>query len=227
MNIKLGYCSDVDQLVKNSQGDGCVDSDSVKCDGTVIESDGKMKLGVNKDDANGTKKIKFKSPQCDYVIDSFSLKDFAPQSKRKIKWAVGMYCQWREQRLCEGDVPNEIVTADLNCLKELKKCDLSYALCHFVREIKKLDDTEYPPNTLREIVIMIQMYLQQNDLFWKVLDHAEFIGLCNVLHNTTRETTAMGLGVKISSDIISLQNENKLFEVGNWATLTRNNFLTL
>ena len=29
-----------------------------------------------------------------------------------------------------------------------------------------------------------------------------------------RERTAMGLGVKQSSDIISLANENKLFEIG-------------
>ena len=166
-------------------------------------------------DVNGTKKKRsFKIPQCDVVIDNYSHKDFAPQSKRKIKWAVGMYCEWRNARLNDVNVPSEIVKADLNDLVNLTKSDLAFSLSRFVREIKKLDNTDYPPNTLREIVIMIQMHLNQNDMFWKLLDHSEFVTLCNVLDNTMRERTAMGLGVKVSSDIISLSNENKLFETG-------------
>ena len=61
---------------------------------------------------------------------------------------------------------------------------------------------------------MIQMHLHQNDVFWKILDHSEFLTLRNVLDNTMHEQTAMGLGVKVLNDIISMSNENKLFKTG-------------
>ena len=57
------------------------------------------------------------------------------------------------------------------------KADLAFAMVRFIREIKKLDNSDYPPNTLREIVIMIQMHLHQNDMMWKLLDQEEFITL--------------------------------------------------
>ena len=156
----------------------------------------------------------FKEPQNDDIIDSVSNKRFAPQSKRKIKWAVNMFCDWRTERLSDHGVPMQIQNCDLDRLSDVKQGDLAYSLSRFVREIKKLDGTEYPPNTLREIVIMIQMHLHENGVYWKLLDHPEFLSLRNVLDNTMRERTAMGLGVKQSSDIISLANENKLFEIG-------------
>ena len=50
----------------------------------------------------------FKKPQNDDVIDNISNKKFAPQSKRKIKWAVNMYCDWRNERLVDNGVPMQI-----------------------------------------------------------------------------------------------------------------------
>ena len=92
--------------------------------------------------------------------------------------------------------------------------DLSYALCHFVREIRKVNGSEYPPNTIRELVIMIQMYLNECGLFWKLLDWPQFINLRNVVDNTMEKKHSMGLGVRNSAEVISLQEENKMFESG-------------
>ena len=214
MNIVVICCRDVDHVVKMSQGEygsewnGNGHNASVIGIGVKTNSDGKQ------DSTDVKKKRSFKEPQCDFVIDNYSHKEFAPQSKRKIKWAVGMYNEWREQRLMEKNVHNAIKLCDLDHLGTFTKRDLAYSLVRFVREIKKIDGSDYPPNTLREILIMIQMYLHQNDVFWKILDHAEFVTLCNVLDNTMCERTVMGLGVKVSSDIISLENESKLFECG-------------
>ena len=84
----------------------------------------------------------------------------------------------------------------------------------FVREVKKLDGSEYPPNTVRELVIMIQMHLHENSVFWKLLDQPQFLTLRNVVDNTMKERHCAGLGKRRSSDIISLDHENKLFNRG-------------
>ena len=116
--------------------------------------------------------------------------------------------------MSEQNVPQQIIDSNLDNVFALEKSQLAYALARFIREVKRLDGGDYPPNTLREIIIMIQMYLHERDLYWKLLDHPEFITLRNVVDNTMKERTAMGLGVKHSSDVITIQNENKLFEIG-------------
>ena len=55
---------------------------------------------------------------------------------------------------------------------------------------------------------MIQMYLHENGLYWKVLDEPVFMSLRNVLDNTMKERTAQGLGVVVSSSVILLEQES-------------------
>ena len=38
-------------------------------------------------------------------------------------------------------------------------------MSRFVREVRKLDGGKYPPNTVRELVIMVQMYLHERGFF--------------------------------------------------------------
>ena len=163
---------------------------------------------------NAAKIREFKQPEHDDNIEQCSKKKFAPQSKRKIMWAVNLYGQWRLHRLREGIVPVEAVNANLDLLGSFSQHDLSFSLSRFVREVKKLDGSDYPLNTLRELVIMIQMHLHENSIFWKLLDQPEFLTLRNVVDNTMKERHAAGLGVHKSSDIITLDQEDTLFKSG-------------
>ena len=129
-------------------------------------------------------------------------------------WTVNLYNDWRIQRLSDGVVSVEIVNANLDLLGSFNEKDLAFALSRFVREVKKLDGSDYPPNTIRELVIMIQMYLHENSIFWKLLDQPEFLPLRNVVDNTMKERHCAGLGVCKSSDIITLDHEDKLFNQG-------------
>ena len=61
-----------------------------------------------------------------------------------------------------------------------------------MREIRKVNGSEYPPNTIRELVIMLQMYLNECGLFWKLLDWPQFINLRNVVDNTMKERYSIG-----------------------------------
>ena len=40
-------------------------------------------------------------------------------------------------------------------------------------------------------MIMVQMFLHRNNVFWKLLDDSEFVTLRNVLDNTMKECCAM------------------------------------
>ena len=156
----------------------------------------------------------FKPVQNEDKIKKLSFKNFSEQSRRKIKWAVNMYCQWRSNRLVDSCVPQQIRFANIDYLNEFTQEDLCFALCRFITEVKKVDNTDYPLNTVREIIIMLQMHLHRNSIHWKLLDGAKFQVLRNVLDNTMKERTAQGLGIRKSSSVISLFHEDKMFATG-------------
>ena len=160
------------------------------------------------------KKREFKQPVDDSEIAGVSNRVFAPQSQRKIKWVVNLYSEWRRNQIGKPFCPNQIINSNLDLILHLKQCDLAYALCRFIREVKKLDGSDYPPNTLREMIIMIQMYLQSNGVHWKLLDGSMFVGLRNVLDNTMKERHAAGLGNRKSSEVITHKVECKLLDSG-------------
>ena len=160
------------------------------------------------------KKRQFKAPEDDVQINNVTKKNFAPKSKLKINWAMNLYSDWRKYRMSQQCVPDEILKCDLDSLGQFFKADLCFAMCRFVREVKKMDGTDFPPNTIRELVVMIQMYLHENNVFWKLYDEQEFIHLKNVVDNTMKERHSEGLGVRRSNDIISLSQEDKLFNSG-------------
>ena len=176
-----------------------------------------VELGeVSGENIGGNKKVRhtFKQPTNANIIQELSHKNFAPHSKRKMRWAVNMFSKWRANRLRNGIVPSEIVNANLDGVFSFAQQDLAYALSCFISEVKKIGGDDYPPNTLREIIIVIQMYLHENGIMWKLLDGDNFVKLHNVLDNLMKGRMAIGMGTKVSSSIISLEQESVLFQKG-------------
>ena len=163
-------------------------------------------------DIKKKKNREFKEPENDNDIENYGKKQFAEKSKQKILWAVNLYDQWRKNRMRNPGCCVEIYNANLQFYRNFSKVDLCFALSRFVREVKKINGNDYPPNTPRELVIMVQMYLHQNGVFWKLLDDSMFASLRNVLDNTMKERHKAGLGVRRSSEIITLETEDKLFK---------------
>ena len=98
-----------------------------------------------------------------------------------------LFGEWCSYRMSLQGVPDEIIRCDLNSIGDFSKADLCFSMCRFIREVKKLDGSDYPPNTLRELVIMIQMFLHENNIMWKLLDNGSFSTLRNVVDNTMKE----------------------------------------
>ena len=125
-----------------------------------------------------------------------------------------MYDSWRANRLLDPFVASQIRCANLSSLSDFTQGDLAFSLCRFITEVKRLDGNEYLPNTLCEIIVMIQMYLHENNVNWNLLDGEKFLVLRNVLDNTMKQRTADGLGVRRSSSVISLAQEQVMFDKG-------------
>ena len=108
----------------------------------------------------------------------------------------------------------QIRKSDLSFVDQFEKSDLCYALSRFIREVRRIDGYDFPPNSIREIIIMIQMYLQQSGIYWKLFDDPEFSTLHNIVDNTMKERMAKGMGVRSSCEIISLAQEEIMFKSG-------------
>ncbi len=63
-------------------------------------------------------------------------------------------------------------------------------------EVKKVDGSDYPPKTVYELVISVQIYLESRGIFWKLLDEKEpvFQNLHCAVDNVMKECAATGMG---------------------------------
>ena len=100
--------------------------------------------------------------------------------------------------------PPAIHRSDLSDCSKLTKKDLSFCLTRFVTEVKKLNGENYLPCTVYQMIICIQMYLKD----------PEFIDLYYAIDNLMKEHTSEGHGHVNSSDIITLDSENLMWESG-------------
>ena len=92
------------QLVKNSQS-GQV--------GHQIDEGVSTSSTFELTKCDGKKKI-FKRPETEDKISEMSFKNFAVDSKCKIRWAVNLYDSWCSNRMKEQFCPHQIVHADLS-----------------------------------------------------------------------------------------------------------------
>ena len=109
----------------------------VKCMEFRSASDVTGELNGGKSVGKQSKKRNYNRPDTEDKINELKNRNFAMQSKKKIKWCVGMYDQWRANRLLDPYVPIQIKRANLDSLFTFSSGDLEYALCRFIREVKK------------------------------------------------------------------------------------------
>ena len=107
---------------------------------------------------------------------------------------------------------NQIVLSDLDNPILSVKDNLKYALCRFISEVQKMDQQEYPPNSLRDHLCGVQMYLETQKLIDKSDDI--FIDLTNVLDNLMKDRVSKDMGVMRSPDPVSMTMENKMWDMG-------------
>ena len=137
---------------------------------------------------------RFKAAQGAAAIEELSKKKFANSSEKKICWVLRLYDQWCEYRISSFQCNPPIQRSDLSIhkLKSLTKTDLAYSLSRFITEIHKLNGEEYPPCTLYQMCMCLQMYLESNRLHWIILNKADpqFVDFYYVLDNVMKQKSA-------------------------------------
>ncbi len=113
-----------------------------------------------------------------------------------------------------GSTDLRIISADIDTLTKLNKVSLSYALSNFIMEVKKRDGTDFLGQTLYQIVVCIQFYLETQGHEWKVIDDPVFIRFKNTLDNVMKERAKAGLGRTVSATPITLTDEDKMWANG-------------
>ena len=101
--------------------------------------------------------------------------------------------------------------SDMHDVKTLDKGSFVFALCKFITEVMKVNGEEYP-NTLKELVYCIQMYLHSRKVFWLILDRSDtvLLDVFYVLDNEMKRRCAEGLGMVKSATPIKVSTEEKL-----------------
>ena len=160
-----------------------------------------------------TKNYRFKKASTDEELDELSGKKFALNTERKILWAVVLFWDWKTERMRDLECPTEILWCSLED-KSLSKSHLCRTLCSFVNEVQRKDNKEYPGKTLYDLVLCVQFYLEQKGIFWKLIDDQEFVRLKFTLDNLMKKRCAERLGGTMSSDPISFEQEEVLWEKG-------------
>ena len=124
-----------------------------------------------------------------------------------------MYNEWRLQ---QNKNPDQIpIKCDLVNMQHIQKKPLYNALYKFITEITKINGEEYPPKTIYEIIICVQMYLESKGLFWKFFEDIEFVDLKYTCDNIMKERAKTRLGSYVKqAAVLSYDQEEYLWNNG-------------
>lgn len=152
----------------------------------------------------------------DSEIESLIKSNIPDATRRKMNWAYNSFETWQASR---NKYTRENPTSGLSVIEpkllEMTDDELNYSLARFVQEVKKVDGSEYPANTLFEMICSIQKYLQEHSRKVQLLQDDIFRELQRSLDAVMKSRNKEGLGlVKKQARIITLHEETILWEKG-------------
>ncbi len=140
--------------------------------------------------------------------------DLNAETQKKIRWVRKMYNDWRNNHHQHRPDLSSI-SCDLENLSTVNKANLSYALCHFLGEVRKVDGTDFQGKTLYEILVTVQMYLESEGVNWKLLDGQEFVNMKFTLDNLMKPHTQSGLGCHVcKASVLTYEQEDFMWANG-------------
>ena len=155
----------------------------------------------------------FHDPLKEEDLEELCHKNFAPETLKKVKWAVKLYREWRTYRCSSSGL--ESIECDLDDKTSITKLGLIFALVHFLSEIKKMDGSEYPGKTLYDILICIQFHLETYGFTWKLLNDECFKDIRFTLDNLMKLRVSQGIGISVKqAQILTVTDEDLVWNIG-------------
>ena len=107
------------------------------------------------------------------------------------------------------------VTCDLSHVSTINVNLLSFTLCRFLTEVKKLDGSQFSPKTLYDILMCIQFFLETVGFSWKLISDDELKEVKFTLDNVMKQRTAQGIGISVcKADVLIMTDEDILWSLG-------------
>lgn len=123
-----------------------------------------------------------------------------------------IFTDWRSIQNADATSKGKSLIPDLMLMD---KKQMAAALCPFILEVRKQNGTNYPSQTLYEIVISLQLYMAMYGHEWKLLDDLEFIKVKNTLDNRMKELANLGfVAPRIQAEEIGIDKEDYLWKQG-------------
>ena len=151
---------------------------------------------------------RFAAPKSAAEIEQARQNRIPDKTKQDTKYCIKLWSEWRRHRETEtGDKIPEIQTMMPN--------QLTHWLSRFVVEVRKLDGTEYPPNTLYHICAGIQRSLRDSGLILDIFKDPQYSPFQNSPDGEMKRLQSSGLGTKKrQAEVISVDEEEKLWSTG-------------
>ena len=139
-----------------------------------------FKTGVEE---NSPEDLRFKKLTDEATLNLLATKTFAENTEKKMVWAVTLYREWWYRRCNQNLCPPQIMWSNIEKPESLVLVNMQSALCSFVSEVCCKDGKEFLGEILKQIVIMIQLYLEKQGLNFKLIDDPKMARFRNTLDN--------------------------------------------
>lgn len=140
---------------------------------------------------------------------------FADATMTKMRSVVRLFRDWQAHRSRTAVEKPDLNMSPINVqLEAMTGDELNYAIARFVVEVKKENGDEYPGETLRGMVVMLQLYLETLGREYKFLSD-DFMQLRNTVDTIMKERRRKGIGMTTKqAEIITIGEEDMLWEKG-------------
>ena len=169
-----------------------VASVSIACEFSDI-SDDDFQMPVGKESVMSSGR--FKSPVSSAEMSKILAEKFARKTIDKATWAVTLFSQWRADRnvRCLSDDTLVYINKPFGSMTD---DELIYTVPLFLTEVMKKDGTEFPPATLRDLVLSLQKFLETEGRSVKFLSDDKFCNIRDTLDGLMKQRSRAGLGLK-------------------------------
>ena len=152
----------------------------------------------------------------DFDDDDFQerKKGFVPENTdMDTKKCIRLFEEWARQR--SDRYPNEPVPA--NILEGKDRASLCNWLCKFSAEIRKVDDTNFPPKSIQHYLVGVQRFVRTKDDCEKlnIFTDGDFLPLRKLLDALYRKLHSQGIGCSSKqTEVMMDEDEEKLWNTG-------------
>ena len=109
----------------------------------------------------------------------------------------------------------EFISCDIEDQSTIIAASLSFALCRFITEVKKVDGSNFPGKTLYDILVCVQFHLECLGFAFRLIsDTPPFRDLKYTLDNMMKQCAADGIGVMLKQAEVLSATDDYLWSLG-------------